>query len=59
MSKAKIKRPKKQKMLVCDDCHQAKPDVQVCYDPYMEEVCNKKVLTQLCGECYRQSCMDI
>ena len=50
---------KKQKSLKCDSCHKTKKDVQYCYDPFQEEVYNKKVKTKLCKQCYQSFCEDI
>lgn len=47
-------------LLVCDDCHNAKPDVKQTFCPYSADVHNDpSVECQLCDDCYHERCMDI
>ncbi len=50
---------KTKKLLVCDSCHKAKKDVQVCLDPYALDVNNEEVEVQLCDDCCTERAMDI
>lgn len=45
--------------MICDKCHQDKPDVSICIDPYYEEILKEEIETALCDDCYQASCEDI
>lgn len=38
----------------CSSCKKLKPDVKKRIDPYREDVDNKKVYCNLCGDCHKQ-----
>lgn len=44
---------------VCDSCHQPKPDVREVEDPYVKEVNEESVLTNLCDDCMQNRMDDI
>jgi hypothetical protein len=55
----KKERRKPENWLLCESCNQIKRDVVECFCPFNEEVYNKKVLTQLCKDCYQEAVWSI
>ena len=46
-------------LLECDSCHQTKPDVREVEDPYVKELNEESVLTNLCDDCLQNRMNDI
>jgi len=46
-------------VLCCDVCGVCDETVSYQADPYMEEICDKIEMKNLCKKCYRESCDDI
>ena len=46
-------------VLECDICHQTKPDVREVEDPYVKELNEESVLTNLCDDCLQNRMDDI
>jgi hypothetical protein len=45
--------------LICDDCGVQNPEVNQVYCPYQEDINGKKVLVNLCHDCYTERAMEI
>jgi len=43
----------------CERCGKRKKTVEETYDPYFEEIENRKVRAFLCDECYQKCLWDI
>ena len=45
--------------LECESCHERKPGVKNCIDPYMADVNNEEIYVDLCDDCYSDKVGDI
>jgi hypothetical protein len=55
----KTKVETKSEDLVCDDCHEQKPDVCERECPYASDVNNKLLMITVCNSCAHERAMDI
>lgn len=46
-------------LLVCSNCGQAKPDVELTEDPFNAEINDDHTLVLLCNKCCEESMADI